>query len=193
MKWATRELIHFDRVASAWLILRFIDQDAHFSFLGPDDAPDDDTTLFGIQGVRLASHDGEATTFQRILDAYSLDESGLILLGRVVADVVDHVMHDRERSALAARGPLVGGVLALAEGVMVLSATDRECLERSLLLYDALYARLQAQIAIERLMPSPPASVLQQTAQLANATGALRKAPSIYSSEGFVNALRAQR
>jgi hypothetical protein len=190
MRWATRALIHFDRVASAWLILRFVDRDAQFHFLANGEAADDDVMLFGIQGARLAPHDGKATTFQRILDAYALNDPALAILGRIVADVVDHVMNDRDGTGLGSREPHVGGVLALVEGIMLLSATDSECLERSLPFYDALYARSQAQIVIERLAaPSQSASVLERTVQISNATGVLRKSRCSFSSDAFVSAL----
>jgi hypothetical protein len=40
MKWATREAIHIDRAACAWLIRRAIDPDAEFVFVtDPADAP----------------------------------------------------------------------------------------------------------------------------------------------------------
>lgn len=33
MKWVTYELVHFDRIATPWLILRFLDPDAEFFFV----------------------------------------------------------------------------------------------------------------------------------------------------------------
>ena len=42
MKWVTRAGVHIDRASSAWLIRRFLDPDAEFSFVsGPDEVPDD--------------------------------------------------------------------------------------------------------------------------------------------------------
>jgi hypothetical protein len=175
-------MIHFDRVASAWLILRFIDPDAQFIFLADGEAADENVTLFGLPGTRLASHNGEATTFRCILDVYSINDPALSLLDKVVAEIVGHVMYDSK--------PQAGSILAVGEGTMLLSATDGECLERSLPLYDALYARLQAQIAIEHILPSPPASVLHQTVQLSDATSVLRKSRSRFSSDAFAKALR---
>jgi hypothetical protein len=188
MRWATRALIHLDRVASAWLILRFVDPDAQFIFLTDGQAADDDVTLFGLPGTPLAAHDGEGTTFQRIVDAYSINDPALALVGNVVTEVVSHVMHDRDRGA--SRGQYAAGVLAVAEGTMLLSATDAECLKRSLPVYDALYVRLQAQIAMDCVVPSPPASVLEQTLQLSRATSVLRKDQANFSSDAFAEALR---
>jgi len=86
MKWATRELIHFDRIASAWLILRFIDPDARFIFLKADETPDSEALLFGVPGARFAPHDGEVTTFERIRDGHALNDAALAKLSRIVAE-----------------------------------------------------------------------------------------------------------
>ncbi len=191
MKWATRALIHFDRVASAWLIFRFVDKSAEFLFLREGEKIDSDVIPFALPGAALASHNGETTTFQRILDAHSIADAGLTRLAALVASVVDHVMKDRDRTCVVSRDPLVGGVLAVAEGAMLLSATDGECLKRSIPLYDALYARLTAQLEIERRAPSPPAAVLEQTLKVARAADALRRSRTQFSSGSFADALRA--
>jgi hypothetical protein len=129
MKWATRELIHFDRIASAWLILRFVDPDATFAYLKKDEPVDDDVNLFGVPGARLAMHDGQSTTFQRILCAYSISDAALDQLSRIIAAGVNHVMHDAAQSDISKRESLAGGALALTEGIFLLSASDEECLD----------------------------------------------------------------
>src|SRR5262249_17836040 len=60
-KWVTRPRPHIDRVASAWLIKRFIDPGAEFMFASPDDFPTD-AIPFDAPGVEL-SHRGEDCTF----------------------------------------------------------------------------------------------------------------------------------
>jgi hypothetical protein len=183
-------MIHFDRVLSAWLILRFVDRAAQFVFLAEDEPMPADVTPFGVPGTALASHDGRATTFARILNGYSIDDPALARMRAIVADAVDHVMHDAHHAALAARDPHVGGVLAVAEGIMLLSASDDECLARSLPLYDALYARLQAGIAMAR-QPLQSASVLEQAMRLSDAAAILRATKSEFSSETLIHALQA--
>ena len=98
------------------------------------------------------------TTFQRILDVYSVGDPALEFMGTIIVGAVDHVLQDELRTQLEARDPLVGGVLAIAEGTMLISTTDNECLAKSLPIYEALYARLKAQLEIERVVPSgiPP-------------------------------------
>jgi hypothetical protein len=189
VKWATRELIHVDRVVSAWAILRFVDAQAEFIFLGVDEPAPPDVTPFGIAGAQLGAHDGESTTFARILKAYSIDDAALVLMNAIVADIVGHVMHDPHRDGLAHRVPEAGGLLAIAEGIMLLSVGDGECLERSLLIYDALYARLQARIAMARTLSPKSASMLQEAMRLSGAVGAMRRAQCHFSAAAFADAL----
>jgi hypothetical protein len=190
MKWATRELIHFDRIASAWLILRFVDPEAKFIYLKQDELAGDDVNIFGVPGVRLAVHDDQSTTFQRILETYSISGAALDKLSKIIADAVNHVMHDASRSGMSKREPLAGGALAFTEGIFLLSATDEECLERCLPLYDALYARLVAQVALDQSAHLSRESVLTQTVSLANATRELRRRTLDFSEVAFADALK---
>ena len=54
MKWVTRSYVHLDRVASPWLIKRFIDKDAIFVFApyGEEHFRPKDATAFAIPGGR---------------------------------------------------------------------------------------------------------------------------------------------
>ena len=191
MKWATTELIHFDRVASAWLIRRFIDRNAEFTFLAPAQTAEEDTTVFGVPGVGIGAHDGTSTAFQRLMAAHGLDDPALRRLAAVIADVVDHVMQDAGPAALVRRGPLVGGALAVAEGLMLLSTTDAECLDRSLPFYDALFARLQAQVVIDEQMRPDQNSPLAQTLEISRATRELRRRGEGFSAHVLGEALRS--
>ena len=61
MKWVTRERIHIDRAACAWLIRRHIDQDAEFLFVAdPADIPGD-AIGFDIPGAELSHHAGDCS------------------------------------------------------------------------------------------------------------------------------------
>jgi len=87
MIWATRSGPH---VASAWLILRFIDPEATFLFVDdPADVPED-ATPFDMRGTDL-SHHGEDCTFETILRRYDLADPVLWKLAEIVheADLED--------------------------------------------------------------------------------------------------------
>ena len=182
MKWATRDLIHFDRVASAWLILRFVDPDAEFLFVPPGTPVPDDANGFGIEGGALPPHDAGGTLFERILTAHGIADPVLELMGRLVAAGVRSVMEPNA----PATDQRAFGVLAIAEGMLLRAASDAECLQRSLPLYDALFTRLYAQVALDgEGSPDPLACTLR----LASAASRLRRTPGRFDLERLRAAL----
>jgi hypothetical protein len=82
--WATRRHLWVDRVASAWLIRRFIDPHARFLWLdAPADCPPD-ALGFDFDGATF-SHVGERVTFEVLLASFGLDDDrGLFRLGTMV-------------------------------------------------------------------------------------------------------------
>ena len=82
--WATRASLWVDRVASAWLIDRFIDPEAQFLWLSrPADCPAD-ALGFDFDGATF-THVGDRVTFQVLTEAFSLDvDPGLVRLGELV-------------------------------------------------------------------------------------------------------------
>lgn len=83
-RWATRHQLWVDRVASAWLIRRFIDPDASFVWLThPADCPPD-AVGFDFDGA-LFSHAGNLVTFEVLLQSFGLaDNPALAKLGALV-------------------------------------------------------------------------------------------------------------
>ena len=82
--WATRRHLWVDRVASAWLIQRFIDPHARFLWLDtPADCPPD-ALGFDFDGATF-SHVGEQVTFEVLLASFGLEnDRGLARLGAMV-------------------------------------------------------------------------------------------------------------
>jgi hypothetical protein len=179
--------VHFDRAASAWLVARFIDPAAEFLFLAEDEPCPPDVTPFGLTAGRLAAHDASATTFRRILDAFAIEDAALERLEQLIAAGVAHVLQDQDPAAIGRRDPLTGGVLAVAEGLMLLSADDASCLQRSFGLYDALHARLQAEPLVGAARPGAP--VLVRTLAFARGVAALRQAGARFAPDAFRAAL----
>jgi hypothetical protein len=82
--WATRRHLWVDRVASAWLIRRFIDHDARFLWLdSPADCPPD---ALGFDFDHAAfTHVGDKVTFEVLLGSFGLeDDPGLARLAALV-------------------------------------------------------------------------------------------------------------
>lgn len=81
--WATRQRPWIDRLASAWLIKRFIDPAAKFLWLElPADCPAH-AIGFDFDGARF-SHVGELVTFEVLLASFNLQQPALLRLGTLV-------------------------------------------------------------------------------------------------------------
>jgi len=129
MRWATRAHCHIDRVACAWLIRRFIDDEAEFVFVDdPDDVPAD-ATPFDMRGVELGHHDGDCS-FEAFLRHYELADPVLWELARIVheADLGDE-LYD---------APEAAGLDVLVRGLSLLR-DDEELLALTAPLFDGLY------------------------------------------------------
>src|ERR1700732_3085896 len=111
MRWITRERPKIDRVACPWLISRFIDTEAEFIFVPPDEviekAKDLDATPYDVHGVEL-THDGELCSFDAFLNKYKLDEPELRYLALIVRGA------DTDRHDLT---PESGGLFAISLGL----------------------------------------------------------------------------
>jgi hypothetical protein len=141
MKWLTWENVGIDRIGCAWLIRRFIDPKARFLFV-----PASTRTLpkgaepFDIPGMRLSHHRGHCS-FHAFLREYKLEDPILARIARMI-DEVDTVQE-------AAVEPAAPGLDLICEGIRLVSSDDQTALERGGLVYDALYARLSAEIKNE--------------------------------------------
>jgi hypothetical protein len=137
MKWITREHVKVDRVACPWLIKKFVDPDAEFLFVPPDqvmqEAERSGAIPYDVQGVELGHH-GLECSFEAILKKYELtSDPALVLLGKIVngADTDNALYHQPE-------GP---GLEAIAEGFRHLGyADDHQINAAEWIVYDALYA-----------------------------------------------------
>ncbi|SAL42548.1 chromate resistance protein ChrB domain-containing protein [Caballeronia humi] len=82
--WATRRHMWVDRVASAWLIKRFIDGDARFLWLVSPDACPKDAVGFDFDGATF-SHVNERVTFEVLAVSFGIDgEPGMTGLANMV-------------------------------------------------------------------------------------------------------------
>ena len=129
MKSATRPDVHVDRAASAWLLRRFIDENAEFVFVDTSDEVPTDATGFDIRGVDL-SHHGSDCTFETMLRRYELDDPVLWDLARIVheADLADDRYH----------APEAAGLDVLLRGLSMVRS-DPEAVVIASSLFDGLY------------------------------------------------------
>ncbi|HYM60159.1 MAG TPA: chromate resistance protein ChrB domain-containing protein [Thermoanaerobaculia bacterium] len=85
--WVTRTGVHVDRMASAWLIKRFVDPDATFKFVsGKQYAPSAGEVRFDMFDAEL-THDGDRCTFEVLIDRMHLGDRALRAIAEVVHDI----------------------------------------------------------------------------------------------------------
>lgn len=81
MQWVTRKNANADRIACPWLIKRFVDKDATFSFVAADEVAEvaerEGAIPFDVKGVELGHVDGRCS-FESIMVKYQLSDPGLI-------------------------------------------------------------------------------------------------------------------
>jgi hypothetical protein len=159
MKWVTRDYVHLDRVASPWLIKRFIDRDAVFTFVpwGQEHLRPADAIPFAIPGAELGPHDAQGTTFLKLLTKYRLDDPALHSIAKIVAAGVEYVLHDYRPGPEDSHGQMAVGLLAISEGQMLLNDKDDRIIESSLVIYDALHIHFTAHHLVEARGESLPA------------------------------------
>ena len=137
MKWITRARVKVDRVACPWLIKKFVDKDAEFTFVPAEQVLAEAAFLgaipFDVPGVELGHHNKECS-FEAIVKKYNLfNDPALVLLARIVngADT-DNTLYSQPE------GP---GLSAVAEGFRHLGLADDHAINKAeWIVYDALYA-----------------------------------------------------
>src|SRR2546425_3200922 len=137
MKWVTRARPKVDRVACPWLIKRFVDPEAEFLYVLPDQVMDvakrEGAIPFDVSNVELG-HNGPECTFDAIIKKYNLTDPALKRLALIVrgADTTAKDLTPESR-----------GLEAIAEGFRLVYQDDHKLLERESSVYDALYAYCQ--------------------------------------------------
>jgi hypothetical protein len=85
--WVTRRGVQVDRIASAWLIRRFIDPRARFKFVpGHEYVPEAEEVRFDMFQAEF-THDGDLCTFEVLLRDVGLKGAALRRLGEIVHDI----------------------------------------------------------------------------------------------------------
>lgn len=173
MRWATRSHLHLDRVATSWLILRFVDPEAEIAFLDWDqDPPDgpDAPILFGIPGVELSSHDDGGTAFAKVMRAHDIDDPVLARIERIVNVGVRHAL-EREPAPdqTEEEGTLGAALDYLGEGLGM--GPDEAHLEAATFVYDGLYTLFQIRLLPDEVRAQAPARHPARIAYLRQAIG----------------------
>ncbi|HVT15614.1 MAG TPA: chromate resistance protein ChrB domain-containing protein [Thermoanaerobaculia bacterium] len=129
--WVTRKGIHIDRIASAWLVRRFVDPAARFRFVDsqtPEAAPGE--IRFDTVGGDF-THEGDRCTFETLVARLGLADPALAQIAEIV--------HDIDLKDGRYGRPDAAGISQLLTGLVLAHPDDFERLDRGFALLDDLY------------------------------------------------------
>jgi len=130
--WVTRRDPHVDRLATAWLIRRFIDPTARFRFVEPTGGPARAGEVsFDMPGADF-THDGDRCTFETMVARLGLDDPAL----RPIAEIV----HDVDLKDGRFGRPDAHGVGQMVQGLVEAHADSAARITAALPIFDALHA-----------------------------------------------------
>ena len=129
--WVTRRGVRVDRIASAWLIKRWLDPDARFKFVaGKGYVPEDRELRFDMFEAEF-THDGDMCTFEVLARLAKEDDAAL----RSVAEIV----HDIDLKDGKFGRPETQGIANLLAGIAIGLDDDDRRIERGSALFEDLY------------------------------------------------------
>ena len=129
--WVTRQGIHVDRIASAWLIRRFIDPKAKFKYVdGKGYQPKAGELRFDMFEAEF-THEGNLCTFEVLIARTHIDDPAL----RQIAEIIHEIDIGDEQYIRTD----VDGIAQLINGICFGHKEDTDRLARGSALFDDLY------------------------------------------------------
>ena len=120
-----------DRMASAWLIRRFVDRQARFKFVpGHAYAPRRDELRFDMSEAEF-THEGDLCTFEVLVRRFRGQDPALVQLGEIVHDI------DLKDGKFAR--PEAPGLERLIAGIVMRYAGDAARLKEASAFFDSLH------------------------------------------------------
>ncbi len=129
--WVTRKGIQVDRIASAWLIRRFVDAGARFRFLDPErEAARPGEITFDMVGGDF-THEADRCTFETLVRRAGVKDAALTPLAQIV--------HEIDLKDGKYGRPETRGIERILAGISRPGSRDDERLDRGFALFDELY------------------------------------------------------
>ena len=130
--WVTRKKPFIDRMASAWLIRRFIDAKAVFKFISESDLAgiNGHAATFDIRGGKF-THVGDWCTFEVLVKSFGIKDKAV----RRIAEIV----HDLDVRDEKYGNPEAAGVEAVLTGIRKMAKNDSEALEHGMAVFEMMY------------------------------------------------------
>ncbi len=129
--WVTRAGVMVDRIASAWLIRRFIDPAARFKFVaGRGYRPGRGEIRFDMSGAEF-THEGGRCSFEVLVERFGLTEPALRPIAEIVHDLdLEDARYGREETA---------GIGRMIVGLALASDRDEVRIAQGKAVFDTLY------------------------------------------------------
>ena len=128
--WVTRKGIHVDRMGSAWMIRRFIDERAKFKFVPARGYQTSKGEIRFDMFDAEFTHEGDRCTAEVLMARLAPNASGLCPIVEIV--------HNIDLKDAKFERPETAGVEALITGICTRSKDDVERLERGSVMFDDL-------------------------------------------------------
>lgn len=139
MKWITRKNIRVNRAATCWLIQRFLDPNAEFIFVLPEEVASIQNESGGVgfdaPGAAYPHQNAQGLcSFAALVHERLANDPALIEIARIVqaADIQGRVSDHRAAF----------GLQLISHGFPIVTRDDHETVARAAFLYDALYASI---------------------------------------------------
>ncbi len=142
--WVTRPRPGVDRMASAWLIQRFVDPQAQFSFAADRESLPQAVIAFDMFGVEF-SHQGDRCTFETLCSVFDIQEPTL--------DRVAAIVHDLDLKDGRFGPPEAETIGTVIEGLQLAERDDHELLRQGISLFEALYKAFEQSVRVSKPRP----------------------------------------
>ncbi|MEW5980131.1 MAG: chromate resistance protein ChrB domain-containing protein [Acidobacteriota bacterium] len=135
--WVTRTNVFVDRIATGWLIRRFVDDQARFKFVAAKEYRAKKNELRFDMADAEFTHEGNRCTFEVMIERVGLNDRGLIPISKIVHDIdLKDGKYQRAETE---------GVQALLDGLVTEHAGDQERMDHGAEIFDNLYAHFRRQ------------------------------------------------
>ncbi|HMG52499.1 MAG TPA: chromate resistance protein ChrB domain-containing protein [Kofleriaceae bacterium] len=130
--WVTRTGVHVDRIASSWLIRRFVDPEAQFKFVPAKGyAPNQGELRFDMFEAEF-THVGDRCTFEVLVERMDLRDPALVALGEIIHDLdLRDDKFGRDETA---------GVRSAVDGICTVAHDDEQRIAAASPMLDGLYS-----------------------------------------------------
>lgn len=141
MLWVTKKKLRIARAATAWLIRRFIDEQATLRFVEESQVAElqerEGAIGFHAAGARYPAANARGqTAFESLVEEHCSADATLVAMGRIVHDA------DKGAGKGGQEVPEAAGLRMITVGFPEVCDSDDEIVARSKLLYDSLYYTL---------------------------------------------------